>query len=168
MFEETGNAKVNEIHMPTCVEHHIGGFEVAEDNRWLACMQILQYITELHADIKYLLDRQCFPTQSLEHLFQRLPLNELHHEVGATCIGKVFMNMGQVIMLQAGQQQRFTFEGLCRDGQFLWLQCILAHLLHCHQPIAQLHICSFIYSPKTTTPHLTQDDVAASEYMSMA
>src|SRR5579885_1322938 len=46
-FKETRNAKVDQVDVPIPLYHHIGGLQIAEDDRRLMLMQVVQNITEL-------------------------------------------------------------------------------------------------------------------------
>ena len=49
-LEVASNAKVDQVEMAVRGAHDIGRFEVAEDNRWLAAMQVVKHTTELNAN----------------------------------------------------------------------------------------------------------------------
>src|SRR5712691_3974034 len=57
-FEVAGNTKINQIDMASRCQHDICRFEIAEDNGWLALVQIVKYSTELDANRKDLFNRQ--------------------------------------------------------------------------------------------------------------
>ena len=48
----TSDAEINEIKLPVQSSHDVGGFQVAEDNRWLTGMQIIKDDTELKTNVK--------------------------------------------------------------------------------------------------------------------
>src|SRR5579859_1000638 len=52
-FEVARNTEVDQEEMPFGGAHNVGGLEVAKDDRWLACMQIVQYFAELQPDAAY-------------------------------------------------------------------------------------------------------------------
>src|SRR5207248_1155584 len=49
------NAKIDQVDMSIRRPHDIVRLEVAKDNRWLLHMQVVQYRTQLDADLHHLL-----------------------------------------------------------------------------------------------------------------
>src|SRR5437762_1662245 len=98
-------------------QHDVGGFEVAEDNRWLARVQVVEYRAELYADIEYFLNGQ-LASHFVEVRFQSFALNVIHDEVPAAGIVKLFINPRQVGVGQAGEEEGFAFESFDGFGEF--------------------------------------------------
>ncbi len=141
--------------MPTLSKHHIRRFEVAKDDRRLAIVQIVQDRAELYADIQYLLHWQ-FAASFVKRIFQRLALDEIHHQIPSTGITELFIDAWQIGMRQTRQQQRLAFECFSSLSKLLRAEIALAHLLNRQQTIAKLHIRRFVDRAKTTLAHHRQ------------
>ena len=57
-LEDAGNAEVNQEDMSALANHHIGGFEVAENDRRLVIVQVAQHIAQLLCPCDNLLNWQ--------------------------------------------------------------------------------------------------------------
>ena len=100
-FEVTGNAEVNEIEMSSGRAHDIRWFEIAENDRRLASVQVVEHCAELDANINDLLfwkaSIHCFVQVPL----QRFALNEVCHEIPVLRVGKVVVQAWKVGVRQA-------------------------------------------------------------------
>src|SRR5437868_2165525 len=54
-FENTGNAEINQKKLPILLDHHVGRFEVTENDWRLLAVQITQHVAQLLCPIENLL-----------------------------------------------------------------------------------------------------------------
>ena len=80
-LKDTRNTKVNQINMPAFTNHDVGGFEVAENHRWLLGVQVVQDIAELLGPAKHPRNGQWTAADLLQVLFQGLAFDKVHHQV---------------------------------------------------------------------------------------
>ena len=111
------DTEVNQEDMVAGCQHDVGGFEVAEDNRWLARVQVVEHRAELYADIEYFLNWQ-LASHFVQVRFQGFALDVIHDEVPAAGVVKLFIDARQVGMGQAGEEEGFAFESFDGFGEF--------------------------------------------------
>jgi len=163
LFEEAGNTKVDQIIIPLGGPHNVGRFKVAEDNGRLAGMQIVQDGAELHPNVEYLLNRQ-LSSPGFPQVFPECPaINEVHYEIPVSGFAKVVIAGGNIVMLAAREQVRFTFESLDCRGQLLRTQAALPHLLDGHEPVAKERISRLVDRSEAALPDLLKNSVALLE-----
>src|SRR6266487_1272495 len=162
-LEMASDTEVNQVNMSIRGQHDVSGLQVAENNGWLAHMQVFEHHAKLDADFKHFLNRQLSSLDLAKMLFQGFAFNEIHHQVPASHIGELLVDTRQVRVSQTGEQQRFTFESLGGFNEFLRAQAALAHLLDGYQSIAKLEIRSFIHSAEPPFTHLADNAVALLE-----
>src|SRR6266700_849358 len=95
-FEVTRNAKIDQIKMPTGSSHYIGRLEVAEDNGREARVQVVKHGAYLYSNIKGLFKRKIATGSFTGVSFQGLAFDEIHHQVPASPLGKLFVDARQV------------------------------------------------------------------------
>src|SRR6266704_798745 len=100
-FEVTGNAEVNEVEMSSRRAHDIGWFEIAENDRRLASVQVVEHCAELDANINDLFCWKASMPCFVQVPLQRFALDEVCHEIPVLRIGKVVVQAWQVGMRQA-------------------------------------------------------------------
>src|SRR5579884_3905802 len=54
------DTKIDQINVLARGQHDVRGLEIAENDRWLTCMQIVQHGTELQADFQHFVNWQSF------------------------------------------------------------------------------------------------------------
>src|SRR5690349_10892038 len=96
-------------------------------------------------------------------LLHRFALDEVHYEVAASYVCKLFVDARKVGMCQTGQQQGFAIESGCRFGKFLGAETTLTHFFDGDEPVAKLEICGFVNSPKTTLADLLKNAITLLE-----
>src|SRR6266704_3918201 len=111
-FAVTGNAEVNEIEMSSGRAHNIGWFEIAEDDRRLASVQVVEHCAELDANINDLLSWKASIHCFVQVPLQRFALDEVCHEIPVLRVGKVVVQARKVGMRQAREYEHLTVE--CR------------------------------------------------------
>src|SRR5882757_3751743 len=57
-LEVARNAKIDQVKVPCRSAYDIGWLEIAENDGWLACVQVVKHGAELHANIKNFLNRE--------------------------------------------------------------------------------------------------------------
>src|SRR5579884_2583019 len=82
-LEMTGNAEVDQVDMPIRGAHDVRRLEVAEDDRRLLAVQVVQHGAELERDLNGLFDGQLLAGRAFKIVFQRLTLDISHDEVPA-------------------------------------------------------------------------------------
>src|SRR6185437_163385 len=75
-------------------------------------MQVTQDITELRADVEYLLERQRCKLHLLKILVKRLAIDEVHHQIPVSFVDEMLVDGGQMWMIEAGKQTEFAVEGI--------------------------------------------------------
>jgi hypothetical protein len=119
-LEEAGNAEVNQLQAVVGHDHDVGRLQVAEDDRRLLAVEIVEDVAQLvgPGDNAALRKR---PFAAVEHLLQGAAGHILHHQVVAVADGKLVADRRQVGVAQAAQQLRFASE-----------------LGHGHRPVARV------------------------------
>src|SRR5581483_4949786 len=128
-LEVPRDTEVNQNHLPIRANHNIGRLEVTKNDRLMPVMQIIEDIAELNRIIQGHQRLQRSP-HSLHTLMQRLPLDKLHHEVGAPAFLKGVVHAGQVRMLNKAQDSGFTFKAFPGLLQVFLVQAALLQLFN--------------------------------------
>src|SRR5258708_22997014 len=97
-FEMPGNPKINQVDLPVWCAHDIIRLEIAEDDRWLAHVQVGNNAADLYADLKYLNDRKIMYTFPRQVLAQCFAFNEVHHQIPASLLTELIVDARQIRM----------------------------------------------------------------------
>src|SRR6266487_5882124 len=105
-----GNAKVDQVESAIRRSHHIARFEIAENNGRLARVQIVQRDTQLHTDVEGFIHREISASPLSQVGLQGFTLNKVHHQVPASGIGKIVLDLREIGVVQSYEQVRLAFE----------------------------------------------------------
>ena len=101
----------------------------------------------------------------IQNLLQRLPLDEVHHQVLPAPLAEVVCDPWQVGVVQRGQHLSFSLEGL---PGLLFFQRIgdgdVTHLFDGHRLVAQAAVGRFVHCPHAALSYLLDDDVAMGQH----
>src|SRR5260221_9255421 len=103
--------------MPGGREHHIGRFEVTENDGRLAIMEVVEPRAELEANAERLLKGQ-LAADFVQVCLQGLTLDIVHPQVPAASLTKLLIKARQMGMRETRQQESFVLEGLGSLDQF--------------------------------------------------
>jgi hypothetical protein len=109
-----GQAEVHDLHMPLGRQHHVGGLQIAVDDR--PPMRFLEGLGQLVRDLDRLADRQ----QALARAgLQRLALHVLHRDERPPVGLADLVHLANVRMVQGRSRSRFAAETLACVGVLL-------------------------------------------------
>src|SRR6266853_6925748 len=91
-LEVTSNTEVDQVDLPIRSQHDVRGFEIAEDDRRLARMQIVKHCAELNAHIKHFFDEHTPRLCVVQVLVEGFTFDEIHHEVPVSKLEKLIIN----------------------------------------------------------------------------
>src|SRR5579859_5705583 len=98
--KETRNAEVNQFDVAGARQHDVAWFHIAENNRRVLAVQILQHITELASPAEH----PPFSERSLvaiEQIFQRRTINIFHYHEIALILGEEAGEGGEIGVIEA-------------------------------------------------------------------
>src|SRR5579883_334683 len=164
-LEMARNAKIDEIDLFSRSTHNIGGFEIAENDRRLAMVQVIEDGAEFKANGKRFFERKAMIGLAKHVVFERFALNEVHNEIPVSTLAEVVIDMRQVGMHKIGKHTRLALEVFNGLASFLRAKTALAHFFD-GDLTTKLHILCLIDSSKSTPANLRENAVAAIEKLS--
>src|SRR5260370_13377064 len=143
-FKVAGNAKVDEVESVSRRSCHIPSFEITENNRRLVRVQVVQHGTQLNTDVEGFPHWEISTMRFSQIGLQGFPCNEVHHQVPASCLGKIVMDLGEIGVVQSDEQVRLALESSGGFDQLLHAQTALTQLLAGHEFLANQGILCLI------------------------
>src|SRR5579884_3526367 len=103
-----GDAEIDKVELFSRGTHNVGRFEVAEDDRWLAMVQVIEDGAEFKANRERIFEREALTGLAKHVVFKRLALDEVHDEIPVSALHEVVIDMRQVRVHEVGKQARLA------------------------------------------------------------